>query len=350
MLNEATKFALGVAGFAAMFAIAVVLRIGQGDRAAALMLVAAAIGAAIVAFAVGRALGTDAAPFAGPDTAPVSTAIDPAEIAAPSVMPLLAAAGVTLAVAGGALGPELVVEGLVVAALGFGGWLAGAWRTHPGFTPRDAANLDDRLLGPVALPIVAFVVTAIVAVSFSRVLLAVSKTASWVIALIVAAVLLAVLWMLANRRALATRFGPTLAGAGLVAVLLAGGAGAAAGPREFHHIDTHKVVRAEVVAKDIQFQQDTIELPADRATEIVFTNLDIGVNHNVSVYTAEEPGTPVFAGPPILKGDITYKLRTPAPGVYRYICDFHPAMVGNLNVIRSANETQDLGSDEEDEH
>ena len=346
MINEATKFSIGLAGFGLVAAVA--YRIGDGDRVGALLLLALAIGAAIVAFGTARVLGADPVPVAAPDAEPTSTAIDPADVPAGSLMPALVGAGAAIAGAGGAVGSELVMEGVILVALGLAGWLAGSWRTHPGFMPRDAANLDDRLLGPVALPMVAFVITAFVAVSFSRVLLAVSATASWVIALIVAAVVLGVLWMLAERRP-SPRVGTALAAAGIVATLVAGGAGASAGPREFHpHADAEKGT-AKLVAKDIEFDDDAVELPADSEAQITFVNLDVGTNHNVAVYTADEPGTPIFNGPPILSGDIVYKLRTPAPGSYRYVCDFHPNMVGKLKFIKDASEPT-IDESEENAH
>ena len=332
MINDATKYSLGLAGFGVL--AAVVYRMGAGDRAGALLLLALAIAASIVALGTGRTIGSDPTPFVAGDAEVASVAIDPADGPASSPMPLLAAVGVVLAVAGGAIGADLVVYGLIVAAVGFAGWLAGSWRTTPTFTRRDAANLDDRLLGPVGLPIVALIVTALIAISFSRVLLAVSATASWVIALIVASVVLAVLWMLANRET-SSRLGPALAAAGLVATLVAGGAGASAGEREFHPHEEPEIAVVEIEAKEIKFDKDDFELPADQDAEIVFANLDIGINHNVAVYTAGEPGEPVFNGKPILEGDVVYKLRTPAVGTYRYVCDFHPTMVGKLTVVKS---------------
>ncbi|HVE95216.1 MAG TPA: hypothetical protein VNB24_09860 [Acidimicrobiales bacterium] len=346
MINDATKFSIGLAAFGLLAAVA--YGIGGGDDVGVVLLVALAIVASIVAFGAGQVLGSDPAPFAAPDAEPTSTALDPADVPRGSLMPALVAVGVALACAGAAIGSELVVEGTVLAAIGLGGWLAGAWRTHPAFDRRDAANLDDRLLGPVALPVVAFIITAFVAVSFSRVLLAVSATASWVIALVVAAAVLGVLWMLAERRP-NPRVGTAIAAAGIVATLAAGGAGASAGQREFHPHASGDKGTLKLVAKDIEFDDDAVRLPADSDVEITLVNLDVGVNHNVAVYTAEEPGTPIFNGPPILSGDIVYKLRTPPPGSFRYVCDFHPNMVGRLEIIKDASEPK-IDSSEENAH
>lgn len=237
---------------------------------------------------------------------------------------------------GGALGPRWVLVGGLAALVGAGLWLFDTLRTPGVLDARDAANVDNRLLGPIALPVGAFLAITI-AYSFSRVLLAISETASWVLAFIVAAVVLAILSVIATRGP-SPRIVAALAAAGLLGTLVAGGAGAAAGERDFEH-HAHEIPTVVVTAKDIAFDRNVIGLPANSEAEIDLINLDVGTFHNVAIYTDDEPGTPIFNGRPLAKGEVTYKFRTPAPGTYRYVCDFHPTMTGEFR-LSAAEESE----------
>ena len=180
-------------------------------------------------------------------------------------------------------------------------------------------------------------------------LLAVNETASWVVAFIVAAAVLAVLSVVAARSP-RSKVAAGLAGAGAVVVLVAGGAFAGIGEREFHPHE-HGTPTVEITAKDIAFDRNVIALPADTDSEIIFTNLDVGTFHNVAVYTEDEPGTPIYNGRPSAKGLEKYHFRTPEVGTYRYVCDFHPAMVGELRVTEATGtESSEHASTKESEH
>lgn len=349
MLNNASKFAIGVVPLAAIAAIF------ADDRAAALVLVGVAVAAAIVAFGIGTTVGADVAPFASADAAPASTAVEPTDVGAPSFGPLLAAVGVTVGVAGGALGPDWVLAGGLFAVVGLATWLFDLYRTPGVLAARDTANIDNRFIGPLALPVAAFLVAITIAYSFSRVLLAVNETASWVVAFIVAAALFALLFVIAEK-APKTKVLSALAGAGAIATLATGGVFAGIGEREFHHAG-EELPTVEITAKDVAFDRTVMALPLDREVEMIFNNLDVGVFHNVAIYTNEEPGTPVYSGRPSAKGVLTYKFRTPDElGTYRFICDFHPTMVGELRITEAVAETSehgeesDHGSTDESEH
>ncbi len=153
-------------------------------------------------------------------------------------------------------------------------------------------------------------------------MLAVSETASWVLAFVVAAVVLTVLTLMATRRPSA-RVLVGVAAAALAGTLVAGGAGAAIGERDFPHHE-HTTPVAVVTAKDLAFDRKVIGLPATSEVEIEFINLDVGTLHNVAIYTQGDPGTPIFNGAPTSRGEITYELHSPPAGTYRYVCDFHP--------------------------
>ena len=346
MLNNASKFALGVTGLA-VFAF-VGSRLADGDRVSAIVLVGLAVAAAIIATGISRSVGADLPPFAAPDATPASTVIEPTDVGGASYGPLLAAAGATVSVAGGALGPYWVLVGGLAAAVGVSVWLFDTFRTPGALTARDAANVDQRFLGPLSLPVAATVTALTIAYCFSRVLLAVNETASWVVAFIVAALMLAILSLLATR-SLQSKVRAGLAGAGAVVVLVAGGTFAGIGEREF---ESHATVvpEATITAQNIAFDRKIIALPAETKAEIIFTNLDVGTFHNVAIYTADQPGTPIYNGRPSAKGTQTYKFETPSPGTYRYVCDFHPAMVGELRVTEAAPSASEHASEKASEH
>lgn len=326
MLNNASKFAIGAGVLAFVLAVTPL----HDDHAASLILLGAALAAAAIAFGAARSLGADLAPFVAADATPSSTPIDPADSPRSSVSPLVLAVGATLAFAGGAAGPRYVLAGVIVSVLGAGLWAFDSLRAPGVLDEATAENVNHRFLGPIGLPAAAFLTAIGIAYSFSRVLLATSQTASWVTALIVAAVLLAILTGLAERPQ-ATKVVSGLAAVGVVITLAAGGTGAAIGEREFHpHAHTTPIV--DITAHQIAFDRKVIALPADTEVEMVFTNLDVGTFHNVAIYTEGEPGTPIYNGRPSAKGVEKYEFETPKAGTYRYVCDFHPAMTGELRL------------------
>lgn len=338
MLNNASKYVFG------LLALGAVTMVVADDKAAMILLLGLALGAAGIAIGLGRAVGADLAPFVGKDDAAATTALDPADSPVASAGPLIAGVGATLLAAGGALGPNWVIGGVVVAVIGVAVWAYDAYRAPGELTTTNVENVDNRLLGPIAMPVGAVVLTLTIAYSFSRVLLAVSQTASWVIALIVGAVVLAILAGIAEKVP-TTRVVAVLSAIGMAGTLVAGGAGAASGEREFHHHE-HEHAIVEVTAKDIAFDRKVVSLPAEEEVEMRFHNLDVGTFHNVGIYTAEEPGTPIYNGKPNARGTEIYKFESPEAGTYRYICDFHPAMVGELRVSDSA----EAAVEEEESH
>jgi plastocyanin len=306
MINAATKFVLGLAAAAVVAFVGATL--ANDDMASALLFVGLALAAGGVAIGVGRSIGADLPPTGD---AGASTPIDPTDVPRGSYGPITTAGGAFVLTLGGALGPRYLIAGIVVAVVGVTVWVFDSLR--PEIDPRDAKNVDDRLLGPLALPVFAFILAITIAYSFSRVLLAVNETASWVIAFIVAAVLLVILFVIASQRP-STKI---------------------VGERDFHRHE-HEVPAVEITAKDTAFDRNVIGLPADTDVELIFTNFDVDIFHNVAIYTADEPGEPIYNGKPIAKGKAVYAFKAPDAGTYRYVCDFHPTMVGELRLTPSA--------------
>jgi plastocyanin len=335
MTNNAAKFTLGlaVAGLVAAVAPGILHMAGFepaifDDKTAWLLFIGVFLAGSAVAFGIGRSVGADLPPSV---EAGAATPIDPADAPRPSYGPLIAGIGATTLGCGGALGPRYFIAGIVISVLAVSLWAYDSLRTH--VAPVDATNVDHRFLAPLAMPVGAFLLAITIAISMSRVLLATSETASWVIALIVAAVMLFILTLIANRVP-ATKVVIGLAGVGMVGVLAAGGAGAGIGERNFEKHE-HETPTVEITAKNIAYDRNIIAFPADNDVEIIFTNLDTGTFHNVAIY--DENNAPVFNGKPIAKGTQNYTFETPAPGTYRYVCDFHPAMTGELRLTQEGS-------------
>lgn len=88
-----------------------------------------------------------------------------------------------------------------------------------------------------------------------------------------------------------------------------------------------------VVAANIAFDTDTIELPADTPTTITLDNQDPGVPHNIALYTDDTLAESLFVGE-IVTGPVTIDYEIPAipAGDYYFHCDVHPNMSGSLVV------------------
>jgi plastocyanin len=88
-----------------------------------------------------------------------------------------------------------------------------------------------------------------------------------------------------------------------------------------------------VVAKDIQFQQTTLEAPAGQPFTIFFRNEDPpGVPHDVDVRSAD--GGQVVKDQPTTDGGsvAVYDYDALEAGTYPYVCSVHANMTGTLTV------------------
>ena len=88
-----------------------------------------------------------------------------------------------------------------------------------------------------------------------------------------------------------------------------------------------------VVAAELAFDTDTIELPADTPTQIVMDNKDAGVPHNIAIYADDTLAEVLFQGELFTgPGEITYDIPALPAGEYYFHCDVHPNMNGTVIV------------------
>lgn len=151
----------------------------------------------------------------------------------------MAAFGVACLVVGVSVSRAFFALGAAVLAVVALEWAVQAWSDRATGDEAVNAAMRDRLIAPLEVPLMAVLGIAVVVLGVSRVLLAVSKTGS----VIVAAVVAAVIFLLANfmARAKLSRSAITGIVAVIVVAVLAGGIlGAAKGERKFGHETGHE--------------------------------------------------------------------------------------------------------------
>jgi plastocyanin len=91
-----------------------------------------------------------------------------------------------------------------------------------------------------------------------------------------------------------------------------------------------------LVAESIQFDTDSISLPAEQDVVVTLDNQDTAP-HNFALYPDEEAGASqadaLFQGENVDPAQsVDYEFTTPARGEYYFQCDVHPAMNGTAGV------------------
>jgi plastocyanin len=331
VFSYATKVLTALTGMALVGAA--VFYAFVGERSGAILMLFLAVSGLLVIITVEASGVRDIAPYVPGDApAPQRHAVTPGEAAKGSIWPLLAAASVAVLAVGAATTEAVVYAGIIAVVLSSLGWFGRAWADHATWTPPVRERISDRFVAPLGLPLLGFALTAIIAISLSRVLLATSlEVAPWIALGVAVAILFGCAWV-ASRPRVASSALMALAALAGVSVLGAGIAGATQGERQFH--PHHGDEPIEVVAKDTQFEEKELTAPAESLVTMKFKNLDKDVFHNVAIYTSPEPdAAPIYngAGFPGIQTK-TYKFKTPAPGTYAFRCDFHVNMVGTFVV------------------
>jgi plastocyanin len=85
----------------------------------------------------------------------------------------------------------------------------------------------------------------------------------------------------------------------------------------------------ELSAQNITFDKTELSVPPDLAFQIVFTNNDASVDHNVEI--RDTTGATIFQGE-VFPGveSRTYDAPPLPAGSYQFLCSVHPSMTGTL--------------------
>jgi plastocyanin/uncharacterized membrane protein (DUF485 family) len=334
LINTAAKIELGLAAAALIMAIGVA--VAFDDPGGFVLLFGVCIAVALCGLALAGSGFTDRAPRYPAGAEPPIQMVSAGRAGTPkaSPWPLAGALALGLVGLGVAVGHALVIVGVICGVLAAAGWLSQAWQEDPTFTASERSRISERLLSPVGLPLMALSLIAIIVISVSRVLLALPRTGSIVVAFVLAVGVLIAFFALSTRPNLARRSLVFLSGFAVVAIVSAGSVSAANGYRTFEHHETGPGP-ITVVAHNISFSRKTITVVAGQDTTITFDNLD-PIYHNVAVYSSS--GQPFWAGEPI-KGHrkINYLHSfNMAPGTYTFRCDFHPTSMVGTFVVQAA--------------
>ena len=330
MLSPVSRLflALTMAGLGAGIAY----QVAVDERSGTMLLLSLAVAAFIGCVATAGTSVPDQAPVVPPDApAPERRATTTGSPARGSGWPAAAALAVAVLAATAATGGLVVWVGVVAVVLATAGWFGKVWSEDPTWTPRLHERVSLRLLVPVGLPVAMFLLAATIAISLSRILLAVSKNSSVVIALIAALAILGACSWVATRPRVTSSTVLALVAAAVVSVAGAGITGVAAGERPFHpeHAEHEPV---ELRAEEVKFSTDKLTATADEEVTVEFENGDAGVYHNFALYEGDGPdAAPVFNGegfPGV--NHRTYTFKAPPPGAYVFVCDFHPNMKGTF--------------------
>lgn len=340
MIPAGVRFWLAVSAFGAAAAVGYGLStedlvgtfvLGSlGIAAFAIMMFLVAVRDGTVAPAAVPAGDGGDAPATG-DSPPAPPPVPPT---APAAWPLIGALAGGIALVGLVASPFLAFVGLGAALLVAIEWMVQGWAEHATPDPAENRTLRNRIMFPFEIPVIAVLGVAGTVLLFSRVLLALPKTGSTVVAIVVAIVILGAGALVATRPRITSGLLTGLVGLGGVALIGGGIAGAVAGERDFeqhgaaHGGDVDEVV---VVAEDIAFDVTEIEAHAGGELVVVLENEDDGIQHNIAfVGLEDDPATPITEGPDTQE----LELHVPdEPGDYEYICQVHPTqMQGTLTV------------------
>ena len=107
-----------------------------------------------------------------------------------------------------------------------------------------------------------------------------------------------------------------------------GGGSSSSGPTTTGGCRSVHQGRVTITAKDLAWDAPCLLAPVGSEVIIKVVNADKGVNHDLHLKDAPgDPKTPLTVGP------ATHQLEVALPrGTYDYVCDVHPAMVGQLRV------------------
>ncbi len=238
MITTGAKFWFGLTFFTLVATVVYFMSSG-GEEFGSVVLVAAAIASFIVGT---TCAGMRDGNLQTPGGRTLSLGTSPRRSAGPAPWPALGAVGAAVALVGLSGGNALLYVGIGIMGVVLVEWMVQGWAERSTADPTQNQELRNRIMQPFEFPVLAATIIAVVVLSFSRVLLALSKTGSTVIAMVLATVILAVAFVVAAR----PRISSTLLSAFLVLStlgLIAGGiASAVVGEREIvkHEVEaTH---------------------------------------------------------------------------------------------------------------
>ncbi len=323
MLTPTSKVFLPVSGVALL--LAVVYKILTGDVLGGILFLMVGVAAFLLGVMLSTVRENEYAP-------PVPADAPPPGVRAVAVAPVpggggwapVAAVALGLVVLGLIFDPLFTAAGALVGLAAAVGWLA---RASSESTGRPIS------LMPIGLPVMGLVTIASVIFFMSRILLAVPKNASTIIAIAVGILILAVASLFSLKPDISSRAIVAALAVGAVVMVGGGVAAAAHGERKAEKPageEAGGTPAVKVKAQSVAFVETQITLKADSDVKIAFTNADKGIQHNIEI-TGSDPSQSIFKGDLVTgPATTTYSFHSPPPGTYSFHCDVHPTMKGTI--------------------
>jgi len=315
MFKAGSRLFLGLTGFAAVNLIAYIIfveRLAIGGVALSIVF-AALVGLTAVVFIVNE--GDD-------EVQPRDTALVRA-----SMWPLVTAVGLVLFVLGLVVARVYFVLAIVVVLAALTEWMVQAWSESASDDVAHNESARRRLLHPIEFPVIATLGLGVVIFSFSRIMLAISKSAGAVAFIVAAALVLLAGTIFALRPSLKPALVGGICVIGAVGIVAGGVAGAGAGIRtelaeaaaEGHY--THRECGVEKSKYFDKKAMKTLSLRSNVAAVIELRDGRLTAN----VYG--------FSGP---QQDVSVPRANPVTFIFRNFDDAERRMVASLGTAMAA--------------
>jgi hypothetical protein len=237
MVNTGSRFWFGVVALGVIGALAYLLASG-GEPYGTLVLAFTAVAGLILGVTSitlrdgDVALAADGAPSTAAERRPVATRFAAA-------WPATAALGAAVCAVGLATGGALLYVGFAILGITLVEWMVQSWAERSTADATVNQRLRNRIMYPVEIPALSLIGIAVAVLAFSRILLALPKAGSTVVAIVVASVILGVGVLLSSRPRVSSSLLAVLVVLGAVGLLGGGIVAAVAGEREFeeHHAE-----------------------------------------------------------------------------------------------------------------
>jgi len=317
MFTTGSKFYLGISTLAAIVSVVFLItndQVALGCVALlGLMVSAGIIAGASLASRDGGAT-ENATTSAAADSAPTS-----------SIWPLALTLGLVVLIIGIVTEPLVFVIGIGVILAALVEWLVQSWSERASADGKFNALARKRILNPLEFPILATVITGVVAISFSRIMLAVSKDGSAILFIVIATLILLAISLFSLKPSIRTTTVAAIATVGALGLVAAGITTFGIGEREelvvaaeeghYSHqecgeekskyydkhvertVSSKSGAIATVILKDGELTakvigigegQKQITVPRANPTSILFQNLD-DTEHRLTAYLGKEP-------------------------------------------------------------
>ena len=175
----------------------------------------------------------------------------------PSYWPTVGALAVVVTLVGLVASPVMFVIGALGVLVVTLEWMVTAWSERATGDPEVNRQIRNRMMYPIEIPVAGALGVLVLVVLVSRVFLALDRTSTALVAIVVAAIITAIGFLLAYRPHLPKDAVAAIVVVGALVVLAAGIAAAAAGSREFeHHEDeSHEPAESESGAPSLELSE-----------------------------------------------------------------------------------------------